>query len=88
MICLKVPVYLTYAGSREYVNKKGETRTLYKFQDADKHEYENLMVAAPAVEPGTLCTCTLECGHRWIDTEKRYERYFRILEAQPAPKQK
>ena len=84
MTRLKCPVQLQYIGSSEYTNKKGETRILYKFRDYENHEIGCVLPTELTVEPGTLCNCVLDCGQYWIDAEKRYRDYYRIISAVPA----
>lgn len=83
---LKVYVNLIYSGSRDYTTKKGEQKTLYKFCDNEQNFVENVLNAPVTADVGTVCTCCLELGQRWLDTEKRYERYFRVISAIPAKK--
>ena len=83
---LKVYANLVYSGSRDYVTKKGEQKTLYKFCDNEQNYVENVLSTPVTADVGTVCTCCLELGQRWLDTEKRYERYFRVISAIPAKK--
>lgn len=84
---LELNCYLTYAGSREYTTKKGETKTLYKFTDAKGNYSEGILSTPLKADAGTVCACVVECGQRWLDSEKRYNTYFRIIAAAPAKKQ-
>ena len=85
---LRIPCRLVYQGSREYTNKNGEQKTLYKFTDSYGDEVENTLSEPLTAEIGTVCLCVVQCGRLWNDTERRYNAYYKVLSAAPEKKEK
>lgn len=81
---LKTYANLTYSGSREYTTKKGEKKTLYRFIDSEQAYIESCLPEPLNLDAGTVCTCCILLGQVWLESERRYERYFRVISAVPA----